>query len=174
MLDKILSRYPACGEGDTPCLTERTDSIFYVRDNPISKRCYAHSDSDGVIHFTVENRLDKSVHFLAVDHCILWDSDPQKCDFILFDQTTLCFVEVKTASMRQRKAQRKKAKDQLLATIRQFREELPCKNEQLEAYVCVLSDVEGRPINRASLLDEVEEFDLVGATLYHQNHKTFV
>ena len=173
MLDKILRLFPTCGEGADPCLTERVEALFYVYDHSIEGRCYAHTNPDEVIQFTVENTSDKPVHFLAVDHCILTDSDPKKCDFILFDQTTMCFVEVKTASMRQRKVQRKRAKEQLTAIIQRFREELPCENEQFEAYVCVLSEVEGRPINRASLLNEVEEFDLIGATLYHQNQKTF-
>jgi hypothetical protein len=174
MLDKILRRFPDCENGDIPCLTKRAETIFFVYDEPVNQgRCYAHTNSDGLIQFTVENTSGSPIYFLAVDHCILSDSDPKKCDFILFDDLTLCFVEIKTATMRQRKPQRRRAKEQLIEFIKYFREHLPLADEQIEAYICVLSEAEGRPLNRASLLDEVEEFDLIGATLYHQNSKRF-
>ena len=44
---------------------------------------------------------------------------------------------------------------------------------QIEAYVSLLTDLETRPLNRASLLEETEEFDEIGVTLFHDNRKYF-
>ncbi|PRY36996.1 hypothetical protein CLV58_11133 [Spirosoma oryzae] len=74
--------------------------------------------------------------------------------------------------MTQRKKLRREAKDQLKATIVYLRQVLNLTSV-IEAYVCLLAESGTRPINRASLLEEEEEFDAMGVSLFHLNHKHF-
>ncbi|MFD2569539.1 hypothetical protein ACFSUS_02780 [Spirosoma soli] len=75
--------------------------------------------------------------------------------------------------MTQRKKLRRDAKNQLKAAIAYFRDKVVFNSVQIEAYVSLLTELETRPLNRASLLEETEEFDQIGVTLYHDNRKKF-
>lgn len=75
--------------------------------------------------------------------------------------------------MTQRKKLRREAKNQLKATVAFFRENATFTATQIEAYVSLLTDSQTRPLNRASLLEEIEEFDEIGVIIYHDNRKKF-
>lgn len=90
---------------------------------------------EGEIHFKVINEQEKDIQFLKVDQCLLDDSDGKKCDFIIFDETTFCFCEIKTfGNTSQRSNARKDAYKQLMATFKEFNEiEIPQKIEAIVA-----------------------------------------
>lgn len=118
------------------CLQTLTDTKFHIYDHETKKRCYVQNDPNGVKHFTVENADGRSIHFLAVDKCLLTDAElTQRCDCAVFDEQTFCFVEIKTtSSMTQRKKLRRDAKDQLKAAIAYFRNNVDYAAVQVEAY----------------------------------------
>lgn len=173
VLDTIKDAFPQTGVKG--CLQTLTDSEFHIHDHETEKRCYIQVDLEGVKHFTVRNTDSRSVHFLAIDKCLLMDDERrQRCDCAVFDNQTFCFIEIKTtSSMTQRKKLRREAKNQLKAAIAFFRNKVAFDSTQIEAYVCLLTDLETRPLNRASLVEETEEFDEIGVTLFHDNRKQF-
>lgn len=183
VLNRIKTAFPKT-EANT-CLQTLADSEFYIYDHETEGKCYTHKDVVGIIHFTVENSSTNPVYFLAIDKCLLADNDRTKrCDCAVFDDQTFCFIEIKTtSSMTQRKKLRREAKNQLKIAISLFREHNVFTTEYLEAYVCLLTETKGedseldgirtRPLNRASLLEEAEEFDEIGVTLFHSNFKRF-
>lgn len=75
--------------------------------------------------------------------------------------------------MTQRKKLRREAKNQLKAAVTFFRENITFTSTQIEAYVSSLIDSQTRPLNRASLIDEIEEFEEIGVILFHNNRKKF-
>ncbi|RCR65658.1 hypothetical protein [Larkinella punicea] len=155
------------------CLETISDQEFGIYDSE-TKRCYRQTDSDGIIHFTVENPAAKSIHFLAIDKCLFDDNDPiERCDFAVFDAKTFVFVEIKeTSKAGQRASHNQKAKSQLKATISHFTNVLSFTSKRLEAYACV-GRTEARPTQKASDLNDEFEFARLGATLYHGNRKRF-
>jgi hypothetical protein len=157
------------------CLQTLTDAKFHIYDHETEKRCYVHTETEGIKHFTVENMDGRPVHFLAIDKCMLADDKlTQRCDCAIFDEQTFCFIEIKTtSSMTQRKKLRREAKNQLKAVIAYFRENNAFVPHSIEAYVSLLTDSQTRPLNRASLVEETEEFDEIGVTLFHDNRKRF-
>lgn len=167
------------------CLQTTTDGEFYIYDHETEKRCYVHTDPDHVIHFTVKNKDEKTISFLAIDKCLLMDDDlTQRCDCAVFDEETFCLIEIKvTSSMTQRKKLRVKAKNQLKASADFFQSHMAFATKQIEAYVCLLTEVNDsqsepdtsrtRPLNRASLVEETEEFNELGVSLFHDNRKEF-
>lgn len=173
MLDAIKAAFPQIEVN--ACLQTLTESEFHIYDHETEKRCYIQIDQEGTRHFTVKNTDGRSVHFLAIDKCLLTDDElTQRCDCAVFDDQTFCFIEIKTtSSMTQRKELRRKAKNQLKAAIAFFRNKVAFDSVQIEAYVCLLTGLETRPLNRASLLEETEEFDEIGVTLFHDNWKQF-
>ncbi|QJD79030.1 hypothetical protein [Spirosoma rhododendri] len=172
MLDLFTNTFPQLKYSD--CLTSLTDSEFYIYDHETEKRCYLQDDERGIKHFRVTNTSENAVHFLAIDKCLLMDdAKTQRCDCAVFNEHTLCLIEIKsTSSMTQRKKLRREAKDQLKATVTYLRQVLNLTTV-IEAYVCLLAESDTRPLNRASLVEEEEEFDAMGVSLFHLNHKHF-
>jgi hypothetical protein len=174
VVDSLTAAFPQVVGSDF--LQTLTGTSFYVYDQDVEpKRCFAHEDSTGTCHFTVYNSTGRPVHFLAIDKCLIMDSDGiEHCDFALFDAKTFCFVELKiVTSALQRGEANRKAKAQLKATILHFREKLTFSTKRIEAYVCV-GTTAPRPARRASDLDEIFEFEEeLGVALYHGNEKRF-
>lgn len=169
------------------CLQTITDSEFHIYDHETGRRCYLQHDPDGVKHFTVKNTVGYPVHFLAIDKCLLTDSElTQRCDCAVFDEQMFCFIEIKTTSSdndRRIAKCRKKATDQLQATISYFRDKIGFETVQVEAYITLVteSSLEGdqipeprsKPRVRANLTAKITEFDEMGVSLFYSNEKHF-
>lgn len=114
MLDTIKKVFPQIETNG--CLQTLIDAEFHIYDHEIEKRCFVHTDPDGIKHFMVENIDERPVHFLAIDKCMLADDAlTQRCDCAIFDEQTFCFIEIKTtSSMTQRKKLRREAQNQLI------------------------------------------------------------
>ncbi|QKZ13359.1 hypothetical protein [Spirosoma sp. KUDC1026] len=176
MFDELQTAFPQIETGN--CLQTLSIDEFHIYDHEVDKRCYIQYDPEGIKHFTVRNPTKREIHFLAIDKCLFSDGDSiQRCDCAVLDEQVFCFIEIKTtSSMSQRKMLRKKAKDQLKAVIHHFSQLIDFSDKQIEAYVCLLSEAEfsSRPLNRASLVEETEEFSELGVRLFHDNIKIFL
>lgn len=169
------------------CLQTLTDTKFHIYDHETKKRCYVQNDPNGVKHFTVENADGRSIHFLAVDKCLLTDAElTQRCDCAVFDEQTFCFVEIKTTSSDndRRKAKcRKKAFDQLKSTIVYFKEKINFDTTKIEAYITLITgnildedeviELQPKPRVRANLIEKAAEFDEIGVALFFDKIKCF-
>lgn len=171
MLDAINKAFPKTLTN--ACLQTLTDLEFHIYDTD-EKRCEIQTDPDGIVHFTVENPTAQNIHFLAIDKCLFFDNDEvQRCDCALFSHKVFCFVEIKEVNLAARRAdQNRKAKEQLKNTIRLFKEQLTFATKHLEAYACV-GRTTPRPARLASDLNDLLEFEELGATFYHGNIKRF-
>lgn len=127
----------------------------------------------------VENLNKKQIYLLALDHCFFKDYEDTRCDCIIFDDSCLCFVELKlnVGKYDQATEALKKARKQLGTTIQFFKTALQLKsknffNFNLEAYVVMQSTV--YPRKRASrdaiFVKFLEDF---GVELFEKNSKTF-
>ena len=175
VFDAIKNAFPQVEIND--CLQTLTDAAFYIYDHETAKRCYVHNDPERVAHFTVIHENKRPVHFLAIDKCLLIDSDENpRCDCAIFDEETFCFIEIKTTSSgneRRRAKFRRKAINQLKATIAFFRSHVAFDSTPIEAYITLLAESEGRPRNRTNLTAEIEEFDEIGVLLFYDDRRTF-
>jgi len=117
----IAAVFPQCTTN--ACLETTTDSTFTVIDPAEDKKSIIYKggiDTLSPPYFTIHNRTNKPIGFLAIDHCLFFDHDNEKCDFAVFDNSVFCFVEIKRGSGRKKGKIRKKAIDQLRATIIAF------------------------------------------------------
>jgi len=169
VLDQIKQAFPSADE----CSHTLTEKQFCIYDHAETKRCYVQTNPDGIKHFTVLNPSGKPIHVLAVDNCLMSPTDPSRCDCAILDEQTLCLVEIKTVSLKQRQAKRRQAEDQLRASITFFRENLTLTETQLEAYVCLLDSKTFGPCIRSSSVSRVLEFEELGVSLFYDNEKHF-
>ena len=170
VLDQIRQAFPSADE----CFQTLTEKQFCIYDHAEIKRCYVQTDPDGIKHFTVMNPSGTPVHVLAIDGCLMSPTDPSRCDCAVLDEKTLCLVEIKTVSLKQRQAKRKQAEDQLKGSIAFFRENLTLPETQLEAYVCLLDYKTFGPCVRSSSVSRVLEFEELGVSLFYSNEKHFL
>lgn len=68
-------------------------------------------------HFFVENPEAKEIHFVAIDECLFVREKGGQCDFGVFDAEYFVLVDIKDVKTKQRKANRKKAVEQLYNTL---------------------------------------------------------
>ena len=136
------------------CIKTISSKEFDIYDCEEEKRCYIATEYG---QFRVINSLEKEITFLAIDKCLFFDSDRfKKCDCVVFDNDTICFIEIKACKFKQRKYNKKTAISQLKSTIEIFRKELDI-DKKIEAYLCIGMNPENPP--RASTSDRILEFE---------------
>ena len=168
----IEKAYPQIAQNS--CLEILTDLEFSIYDSEMG-RCFIQKEEDSVIHFTVKNPNKKEIGFLAIDKCIYLDSDKiKRCDCAVFDNKTFCFIEIKETNQRKSENSRK-AKEQLLTTIKEFKDKIDFSDKRLEAYVVVGLDFKKiSPASKSQDLLSTLKFERLGVTLFHDgNEKKF-
>jgi hypothetical protein len=75
---------------------------------------------NGEYQLTVRNPSGAEICVVKTDRCLIKDANQKKCDCVLFDNSKVFFVEIKTSSSGTRKDKRNKAILQLGATIEYF------------------------------------------------------
>lgn len=158
------------------CLKILNDQQFGICDpDDVTKKtpCHIQVDQNGITHFKVENPTERDIHFLAVDHCLFLSDNSSRCDFAVFDDETFCLVEIKTASLGQRRNQRIKAEDQLKESVLFFRDKIKDPEKTIEAYVCLLDKKTFGPCLRTNSPTQVLRFAEMGVALYYADSKRF-
>ena len=168
----IEKAYPQTAQNS--CLEILTGLEFSIYDSEIG-RCFIQKEEDEIIHFTIKNPNQKEIGFLAIDKCIFMDNDKiKRCDCAVFDNKTFCFIEIKETNQR-KSENRRKAKEQLLTTINEFKDKIDFSDKRLEAYVVVGLDFKKiSPASKSQDLLSTLKFERLGVTLFQDgNEKKF-
>lgn len=131
-MDKqIKAHYPQCVAND--CLWHSNLEHIFIKDEEANK-CIQVADPS-IAHFTIENKEEKNVSFLAIDKCIFNDqSGHKKCDFAFYDLDTFAFVEIKDTHKR-KSSKKKQAKQQLETTLQHFLTKINFTGYQLRVII---------------------------------------
>lgn len=151
---------------------EPSSTIYFQGNNEIVKIENINEDN----LFRVENK--RKTIFVPIDGKKgLFQDGTSKCDFIIFDETTICFVEIKLNAIsdadRAINKNRKKALDQIINTIYSFDTKLgkDYKGLKLEGYVCTPKIY---PRQNAAWENLAVEFlEEYGIPVYESNIKIF-
>jgi hypothetical protein len=173
MKQSIESAFPHVVTGR--CLETESALGFELFDNPVPpQRCFIRRNHEQESHFLVRNPSQKPIHFLAIDKCMLNDDAETHCDCALFDEQTFCFIEMKDAGKRTRKEHRRKAYQQLKATILLFRNrEVLLDTTTIEAIISFASK-DSYPVRTSSSNDAALMFEMeCNAKLMEGNEKIF-
>ena len=152
MQSKLKKAFPQIEQNS--CIETLRDKEFEIYDCEEEKRCYIATEYG---QFKVINSLKKEITFLAIDKCLFFDSDKfKKCDCVVFDKDTICFVEIKACKFKQRKSNKKTAIGQLKSTIKIFRKEFNIE-KKIEAFLCIGMNPQNPP--KTSTSDKILEFE---------------
>ena len=134
MKDQIILHFSFCIEKGW--LVRENSSFFQIYEiEGISVICKDHFPNS-LSFVDVRNPKEKDLHFLSIDKAIINDNLSKKCDFAIFDESTICFAEIKTASSSKRGERRRDAYEQLKTTILHFQSIISFDNYQIEAWIC--------------------------------------
>ncbi len=131
--DQIINTF-SLSKSDN-CLEDIALQAFEVIDDQQNLPCRLLIDGDSG-QFRIENPNKHLLHFLKIDNCILFAQDGAKCDFAVFNEDELIFVELKkieqytVSSHKKRKTKRTDAYIQLENTLKMFKK----KNIDLSSY----------------------------------------
>jgi hypothetical protein len=169
MRQSIEKAFPRIQEN--ACLSIFNEAEFEIID-PETSICIVKLGHSNDGQLWVSNPKMKQIHFLAIDKCMFFDvkDEPSRCDCALFDETRICFVEIKDSNESNRRKRRKKAIDQLSKTINLFREK-GIDFPQFDGLVC-FSTSKSFP-KRRMLSQEIEFLNECGGFLYEGNSETF-
>ncbi|MFZ2968923.1 MAG: hypothetical protein WA080_07730 [Sulfuricurvum sp.] len=140
------------------CLETTREKVFEIVDDEVRKRSVMVKEGQ----FKVNNPQQKLIHFLAVDSCVFSDSDGSRCDCMVFDEVTCCFIELKSCKNKNEPKHRQKAKEQLKTTIEFLKEKIDLSLVGLEAYICIActpASIKPRIENMNAIAEFAEKLD---------------
>lgn len=103
----------------TGCLAETRQEKFQVCEDGQTRRVVVVGLGQPQSGFRIHNPHEKVIYIFATDNCFFHSRDGKRCDCVIFDDTYLCFVELKVEVRTRRQATDKAAdaREQLGATI---------------------------------------------------------
>ena len=124
--------------------------------------------------FEVDNPNQKDLCFWAIDDCTFTSTEGKRCDFAIFDDATIAFVEIKrTSRANQRKAAKTKAVIQLSQMLDNCKGKLDFINYKLLAVIALTSE-KSFPVASTRKQDaELSFFNKYRAQLLEGNGITF-
>lgn len=138
MRNQIEALFPICNVNN--CIEEVNSIQIIIHDNPSDNRSYIYKSKSPLEYpkFTIDNPSCKNISFLAIDNCLLFSHDGEKCDFAAFDEKNLVFVEIKKGgSIKYRSDKKKDAVSQLRNTLIKFNPIISSTPIRIYACVCV-------------------------------------
>jgi len=138
------------------CCEIITDDFIYIKDVKNS-HCIISIEND--YHLKILNPNNQNISFLKIDKCVFDDSDDEKCDCLVANKDLIYFAEIKELenfdSHVKKSKKRKKAGDQLINTINDFKvlhPEIILKN--VIAVIVLLPKLEDNYLKIISLKDQ--------------------
>lgn len=117
------------------CITQTERRTFGIRDDVETEAAYLTDVEEG--QFKVNNPQAKKLWFWQIDNCTFDSSQAKRCDCSLWDEQRILLLELKANAIGTsgRKRLRKKANEQLEATLETIQEMIPDHYERT-AIIC--------------------------------------
>lgn len=156
MIDRLKDFFPHIEE--KKCLESTILETFEIYDHPLDQRCYI----DGLFdkEFEVINKNGDKIFFVAMDACLFSSTDGSRCDCIVFNKDTICFIELKKCKKKNLSTNQNSAEKQLKATLDFFHQHNLIKEKKIEAYICVNCRRTGNPLSSLPKVRGMEKVDI--------------
>lgn len=120
------------------CYKNLTNSVYYLED--IKDAITSFKSEEEYWNLCVENDNLKEILFLENEFSVMKNETSKKCDWVLFENNNLYFIESKDVKMRGRAKERKDAIKQLIATIEFYNSRIDLTPIKLFSQVCFKSN----------------------------------
>lgn len=87
----------------------------------------------------LENEHSKEILFLENEYSIMKNEDSKKCDWVIFENNNIHFVESKDVKPRNRNKERKDATKQLVTTIEFYKSKVDLDSVSIFSQICFQS-----------------------------------
>lgn len=135
-LEKLLAHFPNL-EKDI-CYKTLEDCFYYLED--IKDAVTRFKLEDEYWNLCIENENSKEILLLENEVSIMKNETTKKCDWVLFENNNLYFIESKDVKPRSRNKERKDAIKQLIASIEFFNSKIDLSSINLFSQICFKSN----------------------------------
>jgi Holliday junction resolvase-like predicted endonuclease len=115
----MINEFDHLFENTESCRTEIVDKHTFVYEDEISKKGVFVQDNE-VYHVHIENLRKESFHFIQNDDCVMKSIKGGQCDYVVFNNENIHFVEVK-ATNQNLKTHKQKLYKQLENTFKYYK-----------------------------------------------------
>jgi hypothetical protein len=135
-IEQLLAHFPNL-EKDI-CYKTLKEIVHYLED--IKDDVTSFKSKEEYWNLCIENDNSKEILLLENEFSIMKNEISKKCDWVLFENNDLYFIESKDVKMRGRAKERKDAIKQLIATIRFYNSRIDLSSTRLYSQVCFKSN----------------------------------
>ncbi|TRX38936.1 hypothetical protein FNW52_02500 [Flavobacterium sp. ZT3R18] len=135
-IEQLLAHFPDL-EKDT-CYKILNDSVYYLED--IKDAVTSFKFEEEYWNLCLENNNSKEILLLENEFSIMKNEVSKKCDWVLFENNNLYFVESKDVKPRSRNKERKDAIKQLIATIEFYKSKMEFSSITVFSQICFKSN----------------------------------
>jgi len=133
--EELLANFPNL-EKDI-CYKILEDSVYYLEE--IKDSITVFKVEDEYWNLCLENDDLKEILLLENENSIMKNEDSKKCDWVLFGNKNIYFVESKDVKPRNRNKERKDATKQLIATIEFYKSKIDLNSISIFSQICFQS-----------------------------------
>jgi hypothetical protein len=134
-IEQLLAHFPDL-EKDT-CYKILNDSVYYLED--IKDAVTSFKFEEEYWNLCLENDNSKEIILLENEFSIMKNEVSKKCDWVLFENNNLYFVESKDVKMRGRAKERIDATKQLIASIIFYKSKMELTTITIFSQICFKS-----------------------------------
>lgn len=135
-IEQFLARFPNL-EKDI-CYKILKDSVYYLED--IKDAITIFKIEEEYWNLCIDNNNSKEILLIENEFSVMKNEKSKKCDWVLFENNNLYFVESKDVKPRSRNKERKDAIKQLIATIEFYSSKIDLSTTQLFSQICFKSN----------------------------------
>lgn len=134
-IEELLANFPNL-EKDV-CYKTLENSIYYLEE--IKDSIVQFKSEDEYWNLCLENENLKKILFLENENSIMKNESSKKCDWVIFEDNKLYFIESKDVKPRSRNKERKNAIKQLIATIEFYQSKIEMESITIFSQICFQS-----------------------------------
>ena len=133
--EELLANFPDL-EKDV-CYKILENSVYYLEE--IKDSIVQFKSEEEYWNLCLENENSKEILFLENEYSIMKNEDSKKCDWAIFENNNIYFIESKDVKPRNRSKERKDATKQLIATIKFYNSKIELDSVNIFSQICFQS-----------------------------------
>jgi hypothetical protein len=136
MIEQLLAHFPDLKKDI--CYKILTNSVYYLED--IKDAVTKFKSKEEYWNLCLENDNSKEILLLENEFSVMKNQVSKKCDWVIFENKNIYFIESKDVKPRSRNKERKDAIKQLIATIEFYDSKIDLSSLNISSQVCFKSN----------------------------------
>lgn len=135
-IEELLTNFPDLEKNI--CYKTLKDSVYYLED--IKDEITRFKLEEEYWNLCLENNSLKEILLLENEFSVMKNEASKKCDWVIFENNTIFFIESKDVKPRSRNKERKDAIKQLIATINFYQSKIDLAKLTIFSQICFKSN----------------------------------